>query len=116
MTIRKHASPLLLITMLLAPSWVACSSSEDEGNPFEGDADAAAAGAILFEEEHCVDCHEADGSGSSFGPDIRDAAENNSDAAIFDVIQNGSGDMSDFAYLSDDEIWQLVTYLRSWSE
>lgn len=117
MNFRKHANPLLLITMLLAPAWVACSStSESESNPYDGDPDAVDAGGVLFVDQGCADCHGADGAGTAYGPDIRGIAESGSDSEIFGIIQNGQNDMPDFSNLSSDEIWQLVTYMRSWSE
>lgn len=37
---------------------------------------------------------------------------------LFWVIKNGSPgtEMPDFSYLEDDQVWQLVIYLRSFSE
>ncbi len=93
----------------------ACSGvdTSDLTNPFAGSSEAAALGAKLYEAQGCVTCHGADGAGSGDFPSIISAAQGDSDGEIFDIIQNGSGAMPAFDMLSDDEIWQIVTHLRT---
>lgn len=96
----SHANPLLL------------------RNPFEGDARARTLGSQLFVAYNCVDCHGADGSGA-MGPSLADARWHfgGSPAAVFESIYEGrpSGMPSWGGRISNDEIWQLVTYVRSLS-
>jgi mono/diheme cytochrome c family protein len=94
-------------------------------NPFEGSAEAVAAGAKLFGTA-CATCHGsgADGNGKSAagmdpkpanfreGPVLRE----HSDAWLFWRVSEGkkkSAMPSWRGSLSEDERWQLVTYLRS---
>lgn len=88
----------------------ACSSVV---NPLEGDTESEMAGAALFVDEGCAVCHGTDLKGTSAGPNILSEASGASDGSLQKVIQNGKGDMPDFAHLSDTEVWQLVSYLRT---
>jgi mono/diheme cytochrome c family protein len=86
------------------------------------------AGKKLYEDlanPSCVVCHGEDGDGngqlaSQFDPPPRNFAcaatvDGIPDGQLHWIIKNGSPGtaMPSFDYLSDEEIWQLVIYLRS---
>jgi len=87
-------------------------------NPYEGNARAKTLGSQLFVAYNCVDCHGADGSGA-MGPSLADARWHfgGSSPAVFESIYEGrpSGMPSWGGRISNDEIWMLVTYVRSLS-
>jgi cytochrome c6 len=71
-------------------------------------------------KNNCVVCHAADGTGSATGkalnaPDLNSAAVQKLTAAqMIDTISNGKNNMPPFkGILSDDQIKDVVTYLRS---
>ena len=96
-------------------------------NPMSGNADAVTAGKDLYTRD-CTSCHGDAGAGD--GPsaaaldpkprNLKDTAAAASDAYIHWVIAKGgvatsmSSSMPPFeSTLSDDEIWQVVTYIKS---
>lgn len=94
----------------------------DTTNPFAGDADAVAAGETIWGQ--CAGCHGTSGEGS--GPPINGPAfdgdtSSYADDYLFWRIRTGGATGPDGslmpAYpesqLSDDEVWQVITYLRS---
>ncbi len=101
-------------------------------NPFAGDASAAAAGAETY-STYCASCHGPEGKGDGPAaaaldpapPDFSDAQVMSTmdDAYIFWRISEG-GAMEPFNSsmpawgdsLSDEQIWQLVSYLRELSQ
>lgn len=90
--------------------------ADDVKNPLAGDAAAAAEGKALYDKTGCVACHGNNARGA-VGPDLTDDEwlRAPSDEMIFNTIRNGrSGTlMSPFKdMLGDQQIWQLVTYLR----
>ena len=85
-------------------------------NPYENDASAAATGAKLFVAYNCIDCHGADGSGA-MGPSLADGRWHfgGAPAEIFESIYQGrpEGMPAWGTLISSEQIWMLVTYLRS---
>ena len=85
-------------------------------NPHEGDAAAIAAGAKLFVGYNCIDCHGADGGGA-MGPSLADNRWHfgGSPAEVFESIYQGrpEGMPAWGSLISDDQIWMLVSYVRS---
>jgi mono/diheme cytochrome c family protein len=94
-------------------------------NPVASTPDSIKAGQASF-QKYCRFCHGADAKGN--GPmapkdthpaDLTDAKwdRGDSDGEIFTVIKEGAGpkfDMKGFkSKMTDQEIWQVVTYLRS---
>lgn len=83
-------------------------------NPFAGDAAAVQDGAKLFDEK-CAECH-GDGTGLS-GPDLTDDKwfYGGNDAEVFDSIKNGRpGGMPSWnSSLSGEQIWKILTFMRS---
>ena len=91
------------------------SFPETARNPFAGDAKAVTQGAVLFRED-CVFCHGVAARGGMRGPDLTTGAWNRggSDADLAGTIRNGvPGTAMPPNNLPDDEIWQIVTYLRT---
>jgi cytochrome c oxidase cbb3-type subunit III len=87
-------------------------------NPYEGSADAAKTGAQLFVAYNCIDCHGADGSGA-MGPSLADGRWHfgGGPAEVFESIYQGRPDGMPAwgGRIADDQIWRLVTYVRSLS-
>lgn len=90
---------------------------KDKKNPFEeDDKTALKAGEALY-EEHCEGCHGKDGSGELPGmPDMssEEAGQWPVDWTYWKVLK-GSSEMMPAAegVLSEEEIWQCITYVRS---
>ena len=87
-------------------------------NPHEGDANAIATGAKLFVAYNCIDCHGADGSGA-MGPSLADGRWHfgGAPAEVFESIYQGrpEGMPAWGSLISEDQVWMLVTYVRSLS-
>lgn len=97
-------------------------------NPLENTTANIEKGRLLFHvdvQPTCVMCHGSQGDGTGgFGADMTPKPRNFtctetmndiSDGQLFWVIQNGSPDtgMPPFQGLQDEQIWQLVLYIRS---
>jgi putative heme-binding domain-containing protein len=90
-------------------------------NPFANDPKAAEAGKSHF-RINCALCHGLGANGGARGPDLTRAQKRhgNSDAEMFRTIHDGVAgtDMppaigSVGVEMKDEEIWQVITYLRS---
>ena len=87
-------------------------------NPFEGNANALKTGSQLYVSYNCIDCHGAGGSGA-MGPSLADSRWHfgGSPAEVFESIYQGRPDgMPTWGgRITNDQIWMLVTYVRSLS-
>src|SRR5690349_276879 len=87
-------------------------------NPYEGNSNAAKVGAGLFVSYNCIDCHGADGSGA-MGPSLADGRWHfgGGAAEVFESIYQGRPDGMPAwgGRISNEQIWSLVTYVRSLS-
>jgi mono/diheme cytochrome c family protein len=84
-------------------------------NPLESDPESVAAGAKLF-EQHCAECHGANGDGGKKGPSLRaDEVQQAAPGALFWVLTNGvvRKGMPVWSRLPEPQRWQLVSYVRS---
>jgi len=91
-------------------------------NPLAGDAKAAKAGEYEF-RINCALCHGLGAHGGGRGPDLTRAVKKHthSDAEMFQVISNGiagtampaNGTNGQGVGMTDEEIWQIITYIRS---
>ncbi|HEV2731686.1 MAG TPA: c-type cytochrome [Terriglobales bacterium] len=91
-------------------------------NPFSGDPKAAKAGEFEF-RINCAFCHGLGARGGGRGPDLTRAQKRHgsSDAEMFQNISNGiagtampaNGTNGQGVGMTDEEIWQIITYLRS---
>jgi cytochrome c oxidase cbb3-type subunit 3 len=94
----------------------------DDHNPYAGDAKAAKAGQYEF-RINCALCHGLGAHGGGRGPDLTRAQKKHahSDAEMFQVISNGipgtampaNGTNGQGVGMTDEEIWQIITYIRS---
>jgi cytochrome c oxidase cbb3-type subunit III len=106
--------------LLLGAATAACAV--DDRNPYAGDAKAAKAGEYEF-RINCALCHGLGAHGGGRGPDLTRAQKKHahSDADLFQVISNGipgtvmpaNGTNGQGVGMTDEEIWQIVTYIRS---
>jgi cytochrome c oxidase cbb3-type subunit III len=114
------AMSVVLFMMLLYASPVALAA--DNRNPFAGNAKAAKAGASEF-RINCALCHGLGARGGGRGPDLTRAQKKHahSDAEMFQIISNGipgtampaNGTNGQGVGMTDEEIWQIITYIRS---
>jgi putative heme-binding domain-containing protein len=91
---------------------------EDKHNPFAGDPAAIRAGAVLFRQD-CVFCHGVGARGGVRGPDLTTGswAHGGSDTELSRTITNGiPGTAMGANQLTEDEVWQIVAYLRTVQE
>jgi len=84
-------------------------------NPFEQNAEAVAAGKILF-EQRCAECHGEAALGGKKAPSLRAVeVQGASPGAIFWILTNGvvRRGMPVWSKLPEPQRWQLVTYIKS---
>ena len=101
---------------------VAGAHGVDERNPLAGNAKAARAGGYQF-RINCALCHGLGARGGGRGPDLTRPQKKHAhtDAEMFQVISNGipgtvmpaNGTNGQGVGMTDDEIWQIIAYLRS---
>jgi cytochrome c oxidase cbb3-type subunit 3 len=94
----------------------------DDHNPLANDPKAAKAGEYEF-RINCALCHGLGAHGGGRGPDLTRAQKKHvhSDAEMFQVISNGipgtvmpaNGTNGQGVGMTDEEIWQIITYIRS---
>lgn len=108
------SGPLMLLAL-------AAALGAQDRNPFANDPKAAEAGKSHF-RINCALCHGLEAHGGGRGPDLTRARKKhgNSDAELFRTIHDGitGTDMpaamgSVGVEMKDQEIWQVITYLRS---
>jgi cytochrome c oxidase cbb3-type subunit 3 len=85
-------------------------------NPFAGNKVAMGEGRQLFNRMNCSGCH-GDHAGGGMGPSLRDVdwIYGNEDAQILSTIAEGRahGMPAWGPKMGDDQIWKLVTYIKS---
>lgn len=84
-------------------------------NPMQGDTDAVAAGAKLY-DLHCSECHGELATGGKKGPSLRaDEVQQATPGAIFWLLTNGVvwRGMPVWSKLPEPQRWQLVSYIKS---
>jgi PQQ-dependent dehydrogenase (methanol/ethanol family) len=89
---------------------------EAQKNPFAGSASASDAGRKIYDAA-CQGCHGAGARGSERAPSLAGGSLNhgNADGEIFQNIRVGirGTAMPNFSQLSTEQIWQVVSYIRS---
>ena len=93
-------------------------SAQDDANPYDAGVDVRAGEGIF--ERHCSRCHGMNATGGETGPDLSTGRfrHASTDAGLFSVINRGVPDTEMRAFRrarSDQDVWQLVAYLRSLS-
>jgi len=104
-----------VFTLLLCAQAGAPPVADQARNPFAGDPQAISKGAVLFRQE-CVFCHGVGARGGMRGPDLTTGSwtHGGSDADIHHTISDGvPGTAMPPNNLKTDEIWQIITYLRT---
>src|SRR6202008_160346 len=109
-------SAFVLAAMVVGVGWA------QDKNPLAGDANAAKLGEFQF-RVNCSFCHGLGARGGGRGPDLTRAHKHHgdSDADLFQNISQGipgtampaNGTNGQGVGMTDDEIWQIITYLRS---
>src|ERR1700692_1385508 len=121
---RSLGSPtttFLLLAVLTVVTYSAASFADDR-NPYAGDAKATKAGEFQF-RINCALCHGLGAHGGGRGPDLTRAQKKHThnDAEMFQVISNGiagtvmpaNGTNGQGVGMTEEEIWQIITYIRS---
>jgi mono/diheme cytochrome c family protein len=75
-------------------------------------------GALLFngyvdDKVDCWNCHNGNGQGAGRGPNLANRVPKKSDERIHKVIKEGSGFMPAFRNLSEEQVTQLISWLRT---
>jgi cytochrome c oxidase cbb3-type subunit III len=84
-------------------------------NPYAGDPKAATQGAVLFRQE-CTYCHGVSARGGMRGPDLTAGTwtHGGTDSELATTISVGvPGTAMPPNKLTEEEIWQLITYIRT---
>jgi cytochrome c oxidase cbb3-type subunit 3 len=113
-------SPTSVLVALLA--LLVCPMVAQTQNPFSADPKAASAGEFEF-RINCALCHGLGARGGGRGPDLTRAHKRHgdSDGDLFRNISQGipgtampaNGTNGQGVGMTDEEIWQIITYLRS---
>src|SRR5579863_1213079 len=108
---------LIVLLLFLVPAFAA-----EQRNPLAGNAKAAKLGEFQF-RINCAFCHGLGARGGGRGPDLTRAhkTHGDSDADLFQNISQGipgtvmpaNGTNGQGVGMTDEEIWQIITYLRS---
>ena len=103
--------------LLLAIAFPSAQQSDTTRNPLGDDPAAVAAGQRLYDQT-CQSCHAPAGRGDR-GPalDTGRFTRGNEDGDLFHTIREGvpGTQMPPFRRLTDQQVWQLVSYVRSLS-
>ena len=107
----------LVIVLALAGPWLAQQDTPLQKNPFAGDAQAIESARVKFRMS-CAGCHGLHATGGRNGPDLTRGtfAAGDTDTDLYRVISKGvpGTEMSGFSdSLDTDELWRLVSYVRS---
>jgi putative heme-binding domain-containing protein len=120
MKFSDFGSPGVVVGVLMAISMQTLGQGRPDTptNPFAADSTAAAAGKRVFEAT-CVACHGSGGVGTERAPalDTGRFTHGGEDFEIFQTIQKGvpGTQMPPFGSLATEQLWQLVSYVRSLS-
>src|SRR5271170_5889681 len=120
--IRQSSAAAVVFVALAIAAFAPNAFAADDHNPLAGDAKAAKAGEYEF-RINCALCHGLGARGGGRGPDLTRAVKKHthSDADMFQVISNGiagtampaNGTNGQGVGMTDEEIWQIITYIRS---
>lgn len=105
-----------MIGLWVAPSLAQRSQIPDaQENPFAGNKAAVAAGAVLYQQT-CEACHGGEARGDR-GPALATGnfRHGGEDSDLFQTVRNGilGTQMPAFSSLPADNIWRIISYLRS---
>jgi len=121
-SIAAAKSPALLLLTLATLLSAAPICPADDHNPYAGNPQAAKLGEFQF-RINCAFCHGLGARGGGRGPDLTRAQKRhgNSDADLYRTINEGvpgtamppNGTTGQGVGMTDEEIWQVITYIRS---
>lgn len=115
LSVRSWLFSLVLGGCLLAAAPAAAQPDAEAKNPLAGDAKAVTQGRNIF-RGRCAVCHGIDAKGYR-GTDLTSGEwmHGGADPELFRTISRGvpGTEMPASPNLSDDEVWMLITYLRS---
>jgi mono/diheme cytochrome c family protein len=100
---------------VLAPIAKAPAKARIRVNPYDGQADAIAAGEKLF-RQHCAECHGEDALGKRNAANLRSpAVQNATPGQLAWLLRNGNlwHGMPSWSGLPEQRRWQIVSYLKS---
>ena len=90
-----------------------------KANPYHDQPHAIAAGRLLF-QEHCAQCHGDNAQGMSKRPSLRTERIQSqaTEGELRWLLANGNRrrGMPSWSKLPDQQLWQLITYLKSLNE
>jgi mono/diheme cytochrome c family protein len=97
--------------------WLKRVPDEDRArtNPVAGQAQAAAAGKVIF-AENCAKCHGADAGGLHNRPSLRsERIRHATDGQLAWMLKNGNPykGMPPWSSLPEQQRWQVIAYLRT---
>lgn len=108
---RRFRISIALAFSIVFASLVGCSGSSARVSTIEGLTADTTSGATLY-TSNCATCHGATGSGGSVNKNIVSVATSNTSSAI-DQILNGGDGMASFSNLSDQQIADIVGYVKT---
>lgn len=112
------------VSTCIAHEWMAPKNEASVENPILLNEASAEKGRILY-AENCTSCHgktleglTAVEIGLEMGsPNLKKRIKTHSDGDFFWKVKQGRGDMPSFAEaLSDEEIWEVINYIRDEAE
>ena len=108
--------PVIFFTGLMALALIIIVAYQLKNNPTpplsstqQKQAIAQSEGLALY-GQYCARCHGAVGEGKGAYPALRGTAVPNNQIAL--LIRNGRGDMPAFPELTDEQVHQLVTFVK----
>jgi len=120
--VNQRTFSLLIGLFSALPLLVPILAHAQERNPLAGDRKSAQAGEYEF-RINCAFCHGLGARGGGRGPDLSKATKRHgsADADLFRNISNGipgtampaNGTNGQGVGMTDEEIWQIITYIRS---
>jgi mono/diheme cytochrome c family protein len=111
----ENATPRKWDRSVYAELAKAPKKATERRNPMEGDNEAVAAGAKLY-DLHCAECHGELATGGKKGPSLRaDEVQQATPGTIFWLLTNGvvRRGMPVWSKLPEPQRWQLVSYIKS---
>jgi mono/diheme cytochrome c family protein len=117
----------VLVTILFSASFVLGAADggwlkhvpardHEKSNPYQGQADAIAAGRRIF-VDRCSHCHGENAEGTKKRPSLRSqrVQEQASEGDLHWLLVNGNmgKGMPSWAKLPDPQLWQVISYVKS---
>ena len=111
----------MLPANMMSQEWEVSEEKQNRLAPFAFTEESVAAGVVLY-STNCLSCHGNPGQGNYQrldplpGDPAEEKIQSNSDGSIYYKVYEGQGLMPSFSnILSPDEIWQVVSYIRSFN-